>query len=123
MDERTLQRVYTGLTGLFHGPRLRHLAIVAIGEAWLRGYDVHPTEFEDGAGIAIELCPRSPGPTDRAGRIEIIADAQEDRLRWRWCDTGQALRTDPEDAEALVTEIDVRLRPWTGPDTSPWPSA
>lgn len=111
VDEHTLRRVHAGLTSLFHGPRLRHLAILAIGEAWLCGYDVHPTEFGDGAGIAIELCPRSTGPADRAGRIEMTADIEDNHLRWRWSDTGNVLRTAPENTEALVVEIDARLRP------------
>ncbi|USY23589.1 hypothetical protein NE857_33710 (plasmid) [Nocardiopsis exhalans] len=111
MDEHTLRRVHTGLTSLFHGPRLRHLAILAIGEAWLYGYDVYPEELGAGAGIAIELCPRSSRTTDRSGRIELVADIEGAPLRWRWSDTGDVLRTAPENTEALVAEIDARLRP------------
>ncbi|MFE6449626.1 hypothetical protein [Nocardiopsis dassonvillei] len=104
VDERTLRRVHAGLTVLTYSDRARRLAILAMGEAWIQGYDVYPRDT--GTRIAIVVQDRLyPGAE---GRIEL--DEETRGGVWRWSDTGDRLEADPDDAEALVEAIDARLR-------------
>lgn len=111
VDERILRRVHAGLTVLTYSDRARRLAVLAMGEAWIQGYDVYPRDT--GTRIAIVLQDRLYPGTD--GRIEL--DEEVRGGAWRWSDTGDQLEADPEHPEDLAEAINARLRKHLSTDT------